>query len=366
MSAPLPILAVVILALGSGLAAAHWLAESRFEKFYGYVRPRTTTISAPRTGVISQIAVRTGDPVNPGTPVARLDDEGLETRYQAKHGELASLNAELQRARAQAELELDTQLRQIDMDIFSIQRLAADYQQEKYDFELRKSMLEDSLSTNQMAMFGGSDQFFSSLMLEDNSPQDQMVSVLRLKLAENGAEVSSAQVEWCEWNRKRLEKLRQRLPDVIRRSAGVDVLAAQVTQSQDELSHLEGVREALEIKSSAVGRAGILRVTAGSPVVQGAPIVDVLDDIERMIIVNVPSAEIHQFEKGGEVRLTFAGREQRAGRIVEIAPQAKIPTGSMGQESYVEVRIEPCREVWPDVPADSRVIVRVAPSSWSF
>ena len=75
--APLQVLIVVILALGGGMAASHWLSEGRSEKFYGYVYPRTTTIAAPRSGVISTIESRSGDLVEPGSLIARLADLGL-------------------------------------------------------------------------------------------------------------------------------------------------------------------------------------------------------------------------------------------------------------------------------------------------
>jgi multidrug resistance efflux pump len=187
--------------------------------------------------------------------------------------------------------------------------------------------------------------------------------VLRLEAATNAAEVSTAQIESCEWNKERLEALRSRLPDVVRRSAGVDVLAAQLTQAQAELTRLEDAKTELEIKSTAVGKAGLLKITPGLAVAPGVPIVDVLDDIERVIIVSVPSAAIREFKAGDSVQLTFPGDEGRTGRIASIAPQAVVPEGATGGESYVEVRIEASGELWPEVPAGTRVVVRVPSSS---
>lgn len=360
VSPPLQVFLVLVAALGSGLGAAYWLMEGRTQKFYGYVHERTTTILAPRGGVIAQVELTRGQPVEPGTPIARLADENLTSRLHSKKSEIAALQAQVERAKAQAEFELAKQLKEVDEDIWKVKLLAADYEKEKYDFELRKNVLTDALEMNRLAMFGGSDDFLSSLVLQpEESSDDRVITVLRKELAENGAEVSAAQVEWCEWNRGRLESLRNNLPDVIRRSAGVDVLAAQLDQAQWDLSQLESAHEDLEIKSAVVGRAGLLKVAAGTVVAQGEPIVDVLDNVERVVVVYVPSEQILKFREGKEVRLTFAGHQDRRGRITQIAPQAELPPGCIGQESYVEVRVEACGEVWPEVPAMTRIVVRV-------
>jgi len=354
------VLVVVILALGGGLAASHWLSEGRSEKFYGYVHPRMTTIAAPRSGVISTIEIRSGDLVEPGSLIARLADDNLERRFESKQGHIASMEAELMRSQAQAELDLDWRLRDLDSDICELQLLAAKYQKERYDFELRRSMLSDSLASNQFAMLGGNDEFIGSLIREQGeSSEDRMVTVLRLEAAENAAEVSKAQIEWCAWNKVRLEKLRGRLPDVVKRSAGVDVLNAQLTQARRELQLINAERQQLEIKSPAIGRIGVMQITAGSAVNPGGAIVDILDDIEREVVVQAPSEQILHFQCGEKVSVRFAGKEEREGRIVKIAPQAQTMNNDVGGESFVEVRIQQVGEIWPDVPAGSRVTVRL-------
>src|SRR5262245_9274973 len=105
-AAPMQVLGVTVVSLVCGLAAATWLADRGGTKLHGYVHPRTTTIVAPRGGVISQIDIRTGDTLNPGSLIAHLADESLDSRYQAKRGEIAATEARLQTARAQAELDL--------------------------------------------------------------------------------------------------------------------------------------------------------------------------------------------------------------------------------------------------------------------
>lgn len=364
-AAPLQVLGVTAVSLVCGLVAAAWLADLGGTKLHGYVHPRTTTIVAPRGGVIAQIEIRAGDALNPGSLIAHLADESLETRFQAKRGEIAAIDARLQTARAQAELDLDRHLKDVECDICELQLRAAGFQKEKYDFELRKNMLRDVLASNQWAMFGEADQFMTSYLESEQSNEDRVFTVLRLEAATNAAEVSTAQIESCEWNKDRLEAMRGRLPDVVRRSAGVDVLAAQLSQAQVELTRIEDAKSELEIKSTAVGKAGLLKITPGLAVAPGVPIVDVLDDIERVIIVNVPSAEIRQFKAGDPVRLQFPGDEDRTGRIASIAPQAIVPDGATGGESYVAVRIEASGELWPEVPAGTRVVVRV-PSSGLF
>jgi multidrug resistance efflux pump len=145
----------------------------------------------------------------------------------------------------------------------------------------------------------------------------------------------------------------------VKRSAGVDVLHAQLTQAKRDLNHIQAERTQLEIKSPAIGRIGVMRIAAGSPVNPGGAIVDILDDIQREVVVLAPSEKILLFRRGEKVSVTFAGQEEREGRIVKIAPQAQTRTDEVGSEAFVEVRIQQVGEIWPEVPAGSRVSVRL-------
>ena len=95
----------------------------------------------------------------------------------------------------------------------------------------------------------------------------------------------------------------------------------------------------------------MLRITAGSAVNPGGAIVDILDDIEREVVIQAPSEKILLFRCGEKVSIRFAGKEEREGRIEKIAPQAQKRNDEVGSESFIEVRIRQVGEIWPEVPA---------------
>jgi hypothetical protein len=177
--------------------------------------------------------------------------------------------------------------------------------------------------------------------------------VLQLEAATNATEVCAAQVELCDEQIGWLEELKEALPERVRRSLGVDTIELRLETARDERTNLEDVESLSTITSSAIGRAGVFFKRAGDYVAVGEPIVEVLDDSQRFVVLDVPSERIADFTIGRELALTFPGGVSRSGRVVRVAPQAVHDQQNAG--AVVRVHVEQAGVVWPSVPIGARV-----------
>jgi multidrug resistance efflux pump len=370
------IAAFAVMALVAGIALAVWIDRPGGPKCIGILSARTTFVTAETEGTLAEFLVSEGEPVSIGDPLIRMTDERLERSILAKRREISSLESELQRALATAELELKWRTRTVEAEICEIQLRSATFLKEKFDYELQRSMLADLLSGNDVVTLDGGPsspepwlpEVWSSnhgndpLVLMRRPRPERLTTVLHLEAAANAAEVSAAQVEICEMRQQRLERLKEELPNQVRRTAGVDVAEANLARAREELEQMEAEQNDLTVPSPAIGTVGVFRVRRGDHLVPGTPIVELLDDSQRHLVVNVPSQEITSFGLGTRLKLLFPGKVEREGKVVRISPQA---THSAGQgppdaDTTILVHVEQKGRLWPEVPIGSQVRVQLA------
>ena len=350
----------VALALGIGLAC--WIERPRGPQCHGILMARTTYIKAQAPGMLAEVDVVEGAVVGINDPLVRIADEELDRQIVQKQREIASLNSELQQALAATELELTWRLRTLESEICDIQLRSASFLKEKYNFELQQSMLSDVLAGQELAMAAEPQSLFQSLVLDDKvNPGNRMATVFEMELAANAAEVSAAQVEICDLRQNQLEVLRDSLPVQIRRTQGVDVAEADLSRAQEELDRLLSQQNQLTVVSPSIGRVGVFHCKPGDQLVPGTPIVELLDDARRYLMVCIPSRDITEFPIETSVKLEFPGKQIRTGRITSIAPQAQpVDTDDLfSGDTVIMAQVDQTGRVWPDVPIGSRVVVRV-------
>ncbi len=352
-----------LLALGAGTALAYGLKCSRHPQCLGYLAARTTYVTSDREGTLAEFSVAEGDEVGLDDALVLLSNSALTDQIAQKNQEIALLKSELKRSLAEAELELDWRLRTVNTEICDIQLRSAGYLKERYNYQLRRTMLADVLQGESIVMADGEDTFYESIVLGGKLPTvERATTMLELEAAANNAEVSATQVEICDLQIKRLNELRDRLPAQIQRSLGVDVAEARVTQAEQELALLEQSEARLTIASPAIGRVGVFQVKRGDHLEPGTPIVELLDSSQRFLVVHVPSQQITNYTIDTRVRLIFPGRQNREGRVYSIAPQAlpqhDVPV-EVGHDAPVAVLVEQVGAVWPDVPMGARVTVEL-------
>ncbi|MCA9080047.1 MAG: efflux RND transporter periplasmic adaptor subunit [Planctomycetaceae bacterium] len=352
-----------LLALLAGTAVAVGLRCPRHPQVAGYLASRTTHVISDRDGTVLEFSVREGEDVGLDTPLIQLSDQELADRIAQQEQTVATLQRELDRCLAEADLEVEWRLRELNADLCDIQLRSAGFLKDRYNHQLRHTMLADLLQGNSIVMNDGGDSLFESVIIGQSLGQtDRITSMLELEAAANSAEVSAAQVEICESQIKQLTDLKGRIPDQVRKSAGVDVAQARMDQAEEELAQLKQRESRLTICSPAIGRAGVFQVRRGDHVAVGTPIVELLDSSERYLVAHVPSQQIAAYEIGTRVRLIFPGSEYREGRVYNIAPQANPHSEQLmtvNTDAAVTILIEQMGEVWPDVPIGSRVIVEV-------
>jgi multidrug resistance efflux pump len=288
-----------------------------------------------------------------------LADGELQAEIARSQAEITTRTSELQQAQALADVDLAWRIKELEAEIADAQLRAADYLKEKFNHELERSMWNDVLAEHETVMFDQGDAIFKSIVLKSRLPSEQRLNAaLRAETASNAVEVSAAQVEICDQRLTLLRQLKVELPQRIRDKAGVGVAEQRLAESQAELARLQARETQLTVESPAVGTVGVFRREPGDQLQPGDPIVELLDDAQRWLVIDVPSTQITRFEPDARLIVTFPGGQAREGHVVHIAPQARPVTE--GADAVVSVRAEQIGRLWPTVPIGSQVDVRLA------
>ncbi len=362
---PRRIFAFAASALALGVALALWIEQPRGPECYAILAARTTYVTAPIEGTFAEMSITEGADVKIGDPILRLQDGSLERRILDKKREIAALESQFQQALAATELELNWRTRTLESEICDIQLRSASFLKEQYSFDMQRSMLNDVLAGRDFVIQDENDSLFHTLIeAKTTNSSKRMATVLEMENAANGAEVSAAQVEICEERQKQLLNLKSSLPMQIRRTQGVNVAEANVVRAKAELDQLLAEESDLMILSPSIGRVGVFQCRTGDHLKRGTPIVELLDDAKRYLVVHVPSKEIPHFALGTNVKLKFPGNETRTGIVSTVSPQAKpsCPTNSVDIDTTILVHVDQTGNVWPSVPIGSQVQVRVSES----
>ncbi|MCA9026723.1 MAG: HlyD family efflux transporter periplasmic adaptor subunit [Planctomycetaceae bacterium] len=357
LPAPIGRITIVgVLAIVAGVALVPLIMGGPSKSFPGQLTARIVPVTVDRAGVLTEWLVDEGDPIQIGDSLANVSvSELVEERNRLKE-DIARLTTDLERANAQAELDLEWRLKDINAEIFTARIQSAELLEEKYRHEMEQVALSDLLNDNTTALWAPRDSVYDAVSLQKtDSPSSRLNTVLRVEAANNSAVVCQAQVEMCEEQVELLEELKDSLPDRVRRSVGVDVIEGQLADAQARLDELMEDESATTISSEVIGQAGVFLREVGDHVFPGDRIVEIFDDVRRYVTVDVPSSHVDTFTVGKSVGLNFPGNIERKGRIVNVAPQAITP--GQGQESLVRVQIEPAGILWPSVPIDSQVMV---------
>ena len=356
---PLRTLAICLASLLAGAGFAVWIERHGDVKFDAYLQAHTTPVTAEHPGRVAALVKLEGDRISIGDPLLSLTDGQLLEEIITQKDEVAHAEIHLQHCLAEADLDLQWRTNEIDQRIVDYQLRSAGFLKEKYDFELQKSMLSDMLASNQTAALKDADTMFKAFVVEGGMPEvERMTTALKLETVVNATDVSTAQVEICEQQLKRLDGIKTTLPATVRRKAGVDSAEAALSRSKSMLERIEGRRTELTVPSTAMGKVGVYRVHVGDHVEPGQTIVELLDDSRRHLQVEVPSSQISGLALAQGIHVTFPGGAKRTGRIARIAPQT-IPTdtNSHGADSLILVQVEQTGELWPDLPIGTRVEV---------
>ncbi len=367
-SPPAPVFRVLTfgaVALLAGIGTVVGMSQIGEVNLTGFLRAEQAVIYAPRAGRVESVMVRTGDSVKPRQTLLQMADDTLDREVAAKTREVRSLQAALEQCRANAEVQMTLQLKDLDEQLHRTRLQSAEYLREQYALNFQhfawKSLSKDPSNGRLLGVTADAwtepHRLFDAFLAEPVvAPEDTRVRAMVLhEDARNSAEVKKAQADLCDHHICQLEKLRENLPEQIRRAAGVDVAEAKLESAAEQLEALTHQKSAMSIATPAYGVVGAYAKQVADPVASGEPLVTVLDRDRPFVEVDVPSRQVGKLELGRKVRLAIAN-EELTGRIDAVSPQAHRQEGS--QDSCITVRIRPAGRLWPEVAVGSAVSVR--------
>ncbi|MBX3440476.1 MAG: HlyD family efflux transporter periplasmic adaptor subunit [Planctomycetaceae bacterium] len=346
-----------VAALAAGVAVVGLSMGGPRATYTGRLSARILPVTATQDGILTKWMVVEGEPIRIGHVMAAISNPSLTDQKRQLQQEVARFKVDLDRALAQAELDLEWRVKEVNAEIFSARLQSAELLEEKYRHEMEKVALTDVLTSKSLALWVPNDSVFDSVIMQDSENQHGRLStVLRVEAASNSVDVCSVQVEMCEEQVSSLEQLRESLPERVRRSIGVDIVERQLADAEERLAVLSEREQELLVASEVIGQVGVFLKNPGDYVRTGDRIVEIFDDVQRHIVVDVPSAAAGEFKVGNELPLTFPGNVKRTCRVAKVAPQAVSASESSG-DAVVRVRLEPAGLLWPHVAIGSQVAV---------
>lgn len=352
----LRIIALAVAALAAGSGFSHWLTLHGTHRFPATLQAHTIRIMAGRTARIAEVLAKSGAAVTPGTPLLRLADDQINQRRQRVEQEIALREAELHQAQARADVELACRTSDIEREIFETKVRAADFLQRKYVRQMEEVAWLDALSGHSPLVNTVSVDSLRPLSPALDQPKAKRVrAILSKDEADTECETLAVQIQLCDDRLAELARLRDALPEQVRRSAGVDLAERRLTEVKNELAATEDEQQALTILSPGYGTVGVFRKEVGDPVEGTETVVELLDEERRAVSAAIPSSAVGCFSCGQTVRLVFPGAVERTGQVAEIPPQTT--ASKRGADATVAVRIEPTGSAWPRLPIGSQVTV---------
>ena len=359
----LPLAAV---ALFAGLGATVLLARAGEVRLIGFLRAEQSIVYAPHSGRVEAVQARSGEAIKPRQALIRLADESLDREISVKSREVTSLQASLEQCRAKAEVQMSLQRKNVDEELLRTRLEAAKFLREHYaaNFEhvSLRSLAKGQSTARWLAatpdLLSQPERIFDSIPAEPIVTPGEMrfSAVMRQELARNLAEVNKVQSELCDQHIVKLETLRESLPEMIRKAAGVDVAEAKLAQAAEQLEALNKQKLAMSVTSPGHGIVGAYSKQVADPVGVGEALVTIHDRERPFVEVDVPSREVIKLHVGQTLRLDFAG-EDRTGRVAFICPQAHNRNGDV--DSWISVRVHPAGKLWPEVAIGSAIGVRM-------
>ena len=353
-------------ALAAGIGVATWLEVRCATSYAGQLQARTTSVAAGRAARIASLNVTAGQRVVPGEKLLELTDDRLTGQITAKKRELVELEADVQRVKATADVELEWRRRALQSEAFQTQLKAAAMTQEKLSRQVEQLAWQEHLTSRNADPDGGpalaeaASPFRSIILHTRVMDERRLQAMLKEDAAASAAESLATQLTLCEQQLERLKKLGEELPGKIRLSAGVELAEARLTRVREELNSLEQQRDSLTIVSPSHGVVGAIHHEAGDLVEPGNTIIELFDDDRRHLTALIPSAEMARLPPGTKLTLIFPAGYKRIGLVAAIPPQAMSESGSpLSADSQVAMRIEPAGKLWPKIPIGSRIKVQV-------
>jgi HlyD family secretion protein len=330
------VIGVVVLAV-LGFGAWRIARDHRPARYTGFVEGEERIIRSEVAGRVLDVPFREGDVVPESAVVARLDSRDIDSRIESKRREIDVTDAEIRSQEERVQLteatwQRDVAARRLEVDVAAS---AADLAERT--FRRERDLVSSGASTA---------QFLDDARAQRDQAQSALARAREI-LARASAEETTIAVA-----RQTLAALRERR----------QLLLAQ-------LAELEVLRSKYDVRAPAVAtRVETQYIWPGELAQPGAPVVGVLDPLDKYVQLYVPVDELDRFHIGRrvEIDLDSSPGHRIPGEISFVADQAnftpeKIETRSdrVGQVYRAKVRIlEGAESLQPGTEGDVYLVER--------
>jgi membrane fusion protein len=299
---PVPAWVFTLLAAGTAallIAVALWGQYTRRERVEGYLALDTgaARVLFPDAGRITELAIREGDEVKAGDPMAKVT---LDRSTGSGHSTNEAVAAEMQSRRSNLEKE-QVQLRELGAgQVEQVKRRAKDLEREleQIDGEMKLQQVRIKSARDQVERYkglAGEKQFVSEALVKQKVDE---VTDQEIKLQSLGRQRS--QIE------RDLAAARLDLPATeIKSHTAVEGVSRQISELQESLARVEAARETV-IRAPISGVVTNIAVNRGESVAMDAPLATVLPKGSGLHVeLLVPTRAIGFVKAGQNVVLRY-------------------------------------------------------------
>ncbi|HYR96510.1 MAG TPA: HlyD family efflux transporter periplasmic adaptor subunit [Candidatus Binatus sp.] len=309
----------IAVAVVAAIVVTAWLLgrDRRPPHYTGFVEGEERVLRSEVTGRVLEVLFAEGAAVPPNAVVARLDDDDIRTRLEAKRQELDMVEANIRRQQAQVALTEATWTRDVDARGAELRQAASAADVAERTFQREQQLVKTGASTAQLL------DDARARRDQARSAVDRARDLLARAEAEEGAvAVARGQVEVLERRRE---------------------------LARAEIAQLEVARAKHEIHAPAVATVVQTQfIWPGELAQPGTAMLSVLDPADKYVQVYVPVGDVSRFRVGRRVEIELDSEPGRRvpGEVSFVADQAtftpeKIETRSdrLGQVYRAKVRI---------------------------
>lgn len=350
------IVIMICVAVFAGSGIAWYLEGTGFRSYPGTIEARTTVVTSSGAARVEGVSIKPGQSVVPGDALFQLVDARLQERIASKQREISEFEAELNRTRAAADVELAWRRRELQSEIFETRLKMAGLMQEKLNRQVEQIAWREYLTSGESHGNSMSDTNspFRAISRELQRPDERRLqALLKEDAATAAAEALTAQVALCEERLKKLEMFDKDLESKVLLSSGVQLAETRFNGAKQQLVSLESQLNELTMTSPTYGTVGEIKFQPGDQIADGSKLVEILDDQQPHIVAQIPSSAASAIRQGSKVTIHFPDEQKRIGIVASIPAQT---TSIVGQpESVLEVKIEPAGKIWPKLALGSNV-----------
>jgi HlyD family secretion protein len=266
----------------------------------GYIEADERIIRSEVAGRITDVLVHEGDAVEKGTLLVKIDPRDATSRRRQQELAIASLNAQIEKARETAALARASVPQAIEAAKAEIARAQAESEQAESDVRTERDLVAGKTHERHA-----------------------------LEQAETAAKIAAAAVARAQAG---LGEARAREGEIRVADATVRALEANVPIEEEKLHELDLLVEKHEVRADAPGTVQVKLVSPGELAQPGKAFVSLLDEDDKYVRVYIPVPDLSVVHVGTEmeVELDFLPGSKVPGKVEWIESQA-----SFAPKTYV-------------------------------